>query len=59
MLENVVSRKIISERLGHGSMAMMLDLYAHANPAFQKAVAQGFEMVLGKAKDGGETGGSS
>ena len=59
MLGNVVSRKIISERLGHGSMAMLLDLCDHANPAFQKAVAQGFEMVLGKAKDGGETGGSS
>jgi len=59
MLEKGVNWKTISERVGHGNVSMMLDLYAHANPGLQKAAAQGFDMVRGKAKDGSETGGSS
>lgn len=49
MVEQGVNRKIISERLGHGSVAMTLDLYAHASPGLQKAAAQGFDRVFDKA----------
>ena len=33
MLEQGVNWKIISERLGHGSGAMILELYAHVSPS--------------------------
>ena len=49
MLEQGVNWKIISERLGHGSVAMTLDLYAHASPGLQQAAAQGFDRVFDKA----------
>ena len=55
MLEQGVNWEIMSERLGHGSVAMTLDLYAQASPGLQKAAAQCFDMVLAKAKDGGDT----
>ena len=48
MLEQGVNWKIISERLGHGSVAMTLDLYAHASPSLQQAAAQGFDRVFEK-----------
>ncbi|MEE2927094.1 MAG: tyrosine-type recombinase/integrase [Chloroflexota bacterium] len=54
MLEQGVNWKIISERLGHGSVAMTLDLYAHASPGLQKAAAEGFDKVLDKQRDVGE-----
>ena len=41
----------ISERLGHGSVAMTLDLYAHASPGLQQAAAHGFDKVLGVVGD--------
>ena len=46
MLEQGVNWKIISERLGHGSVAMTLDLYAHASSGLQQAAAHGFDKVL-------------
>ncbi len=48
MLEQGVNWKIISERLGHGSAAMTLDLYAHASPGLQQAAAHDFDQVLEK-----------
>ncbi len=51
MLEQGVNWKIISERLGHGSVAMTLDLYAHASPGLQQAAAQGFDRVFDKVRD--------
>ncbi|PKB75885.1 MAG: hypothetical protein BZY85_06905 [SAR202 cluster bacterium MP-SAtl-SRR3965592-G1] len=56
MLEQGVNWKIISERLGHGSVAMTLDLYAHASPGLQQAAAQGFDKVLNSVNKGSETG---
>lgn len=52
MLEQGVNWKIISERPGHGSVAMTLDLYAHASPGMQQAAAQGFDKVFDKVRDG-------
>ena len=54
MLEQRVNRKIIRERLGHGSVAMTLDLYAHASPGLQQAAAHGFDKVLGVVGDRAE-----
>ena len=54
MLEQGVNRKIIRERLGHGSVAMTLDLYAHASPGLQQAAAHGFDKVLGVVGDRAE-----
>ena len=51
MLEQGVNWKIISERHGHTSVAMTLDLYAHASPRLQQAAAQGFDRVFDKARD--------
>jgi integrase len=39
--------EVISERLGHGSVAMTLDFYAHASPGLQQAAPHGFDKVLG------------
>ena len=50
----VVFWKIITKRLGQGSVAMTLDLYAHASPGLQKAAAEGFDKVLDKQRDVGE-----
>ena len=54
MLEQGVNRKIIRERLGHGSVATTLDVYAHASPGLQQAAAQGFDKVLGVVGDRAE-----
>ena len=50
-----VNWKIISERLGHGSVAMTLDLYAHASPGLQQAAAQCFDKVLESDSNVSET----
>lgn len=57
MLEQGVNWKIISERLGHGSVAMTLDLYAHASPGMQRAAARGFDKVLKWVEEESETEG--
>ena len=54
MLDQGVNWKMISERLGHGSVAMTLDLYAHASPGLQQAAAHGFDKVLGVVGDRAE-----
>ena len=46
MLEQGVNWKIISELLGHGSVAMTLDLYAHVSPGLQQAEVHGSDRVL-------------
>ena len=51
MMSNIYSQKrfnnpALSERLGHGSVAMTLDIYAHASPGLQQAAAHGFDKVL-------------
>ena len=51
MLEQGINWKIISERLGHTSVAMTLDLYAHASPGLRQAAAQGFDRGFDKARD--------
>jgi len=57
MLEQGVNWKIISERLSHGSVAMTLDLYAHACPGPQQEAAQGFDRFFDSVSNGSETAG--
>ena len=38
--------KIVSERLGHASVAITLDTYSHVLPGLQEAAAECFDMLL-------------
>jgi integrase len=51
MLKQGVSPKVISERLGHASIAITLDLYAHTTKGMQEEAAAKFDdIVLPKVK---------
>jgi integrase len=39
LLEQDVHPKIVSERLGHASIAITLDTYSHVSPSLQRAAA--------------------
>ena len=43
--------KIVSERLGHSSVAITLDTYSHVLPGLQKAVTRRFDEVVRAAAD--------
>jgi integrase len=48
MLAGGVHPKIVSERLGHSSISITLDLYSHVIPGLQAEVAEKLgEMILG------------
>jgi integrase len=44
--ENV---KVVSERLGHASAALTLDVYSHVLPHMQESAANRLQELLGKA----------
>ena len=46
MLQQGIHPKIVSERLGHSSVAITLDIYSHVLPGLQEAAARRFEEVL-------------
>lgn len=46
MLRQGVHPKIVSERLGHSSVAITLDIYSHVLPGLQEAAAHQFEEGL-------------
>jgi len=46
MLWQGIHPKIVSERLGHSSIAITLDTYSHVMPGLQEAAAQRFEQGL-------------
>jgi len=46
MLKQGVHPKIVSERLGHASVAITLDTYSHVLPGLQEAAAERFDMLL-------------
>lgn len=46
MLRQGVHPKIVSERLGHSTVAITLDTYSHVLPGLQEAAAQRFEESL-------------
>jgi integrase len=41
-----VHPKIVSERLGHASVAFTLDTYSHVVPGLQEAAAERFDRIL-------------
>jgi integrase len=50
LLKAGVNPKVVSERLGHSSVAFTLDTYAHVMPGMQPDAAEMFmKMVLGEA----------
>ena len=46
MLRQGVHPKIVSERLGHSSVAITLDIYSHVLPGLQESAARRFEESL-------------
>lgn len=46
MMEQGVNPKIVSERLGHSSVSITLDVYSHVLPGLQEAAALGFDEGL-------------
>ena len=46
MLKAGVHPKVVSERLGHASVAITLDTYSHVAPGLQEAAAQRFDRML-------------
>ena len=48
LLLSDVPAKIVSERLGHGSITLTLDTYSHVLPTMQKRAADTLGKLLGK-----------
>jgi len=46
MLRQGVHPKIVSERLGHATVGITLDIYSHVTPGLQEAAALSFEQSL-------------
>ncbi len=46
MLSQGVHPKVVSERLGHSSVAITLDTYSHVLPGIQAAAARHFDEGL-------------
>ena len=46
MLKQGIHPKIVSERLGHASVAITLDTYSHVIPGLQEAAAERFDMLF-------------
>jgi integrase len=49
MLKSGVHPKIVSERLGHATVAFTLDTYSHVVPGLQEAAALTFDENLQSA----------
>jgi len=46
LLKAGVNPKVVSERLGHGSVAFTLDTYSHVMPGIQESAAARFEALI-------------
>ena len=46
LLEQGVNPKVVSERLGHASVATTMDIYSHVLPDMQEKAAQAIDTVL-------------
>lgn len=51
LLQNKVHPKIVSERLGHSTIKMTLDVYSHLIPTMQKEAADLFDQLLHSEKE--------
>lgn len=52
LLKAGVSAKVVSERLGHASIAITLDTYSHVLPDMQDAAADAMSAALAAARNG-------
>lgn len=52
-LQAGIHPKVVSERLGHATIAITLDTYSHVLPDMQRAAADALDAVLGKAPSSG------
>ena len=52
MLAQGVHPKVVSERLGHATIAITLDTYSHCTPSLQEAAALRFEEGLFVSPEG-------
>ncbi len=50
LLRAGVHPKVVSERLGHASVAFTLDVYSHVMPGIQEAAIEGLERVMASAE---------
>jgi site-specific recombinase XerD len=48
MLANGVHPKIVSEMLGHSTIAITLDLYSHVTPTMQRDAAKAMNDLLAR-----------
>jgi hypothetical protein len=46
MLQAGIHPKVVSERLGHASVAFTLDTYSHVVPGLQEAAAKRFDRFI-------------
>ena len=46
MLKSGIHPKIVSERLGHATVAFTLDTYSHVGPGLQEAAAKTFDESI-------------
>ena len=51
MLKQGIHPKIVSERLGHSSIGITLDIYSHVIPGLQESAALRFEEGLKQAAE--------
>jgi hypothetical protein len=49
MLQQGIHPKIVSERLGHASIGITLDIYSHVLPSMQAEAAEAVDAILGVA----------
>ena len=47
-----VNPKIVSERLGHSSISVTMDIYSHVLPGMQEEAALAVEQLLGRPASG-------
>ena len=47
-----VNPKIVSERLGHSSISVTMDIYSHALPGMQEEAASAVEQLLDRPASG-------
>src|SRR3990172_6582554 len=52
MLQAGVHPKVVSERLGHASVAITMDVYSHVLPGIQEEAAERFARLLGHVSAG-------
>ena len=50
MMEQGTNPKVVSERLGHASVAITLDTYSHVTPGLQEAAALRFDEALARKR---------